>query len=583
LRKQIVLVALVKKSLAAIPLRRVEASTSSESTRTAPISRAAELNLRVLWSLARHVSDRYGAAALEKIARSAALSPSELDGKSRWISHEQFELFLKNARAQMVDDDELRAASAYRLREGYGPLRYLLSALSPSLMYAQATRTMPLVSTISRYEIISSAPNAMHARYLSQKPESRLMCLSRMAQVSAIPTLWGLPPAELRESSCIANGDPFCDYHLRWFESRRWLPAFAGLVVGGALSSFAFQLQNVEAIVATTLLAGACGLIYELYRTSRTNIALSSEINDALTQVAREDAEARREILAFHDREREWSRVMEEQVSDRTDSLRRVVERIQQLREARETTLRGVSHDLRNPLSVLKLASYWLGKHDYLLGKDGRVIVDDQQRAIGQMERLLTELMHFAASEEALIELTTEYIEVSSVSDKLNRRLRALALGRNIRVSVMQTREAPARIETDIHLFDRVLDNLLTNAVKYTDRGSILVEVGGTPGFLTIKISDTGRGIDNEQINRIFQAGGSEETARAPNSWGVGLSVVVRLLAQIGGRLEVMSVPGQGTTFWAHFPEVVQAARRQPPGEGEDRALVAKVVTIRRA
>ena len=80
-------------------------------------------------------------------------------------------------------------------------------------------------------------------------------------------------------------------------------------------------------------------------------------------------------------------------------------------------------------------------------------------------------------------------------------------------------------------------------------------------GFLTLKLSDTGEGIPASQVERIFRPRPADEPTK-PNSYGIGLSSVVRLLAQIGGRIDVMSKPGVGTTFWAHFPETPQRRPR---------------------
>ena len=153
--------------------------------------------------------------------------------------------------------------------------------------------------------------------------------------------------------------------------------------------------------------------------------------------------------------------------------------------------------------------------------------------------------------------------------------------------SGLASRETPPRIETDLLLFDRVIDNLLTNAAKYTERGSIVIELDGKPGFLTVKVSDTGRGIEEDDVRKIFEPGGSVKETRAKYSHGVGLSVVVRLLAQIGGKLEVMSLPGMGTTFWAHFPvEISKASEKAAPEDervrDDDPDILSKVVTIHR-
>jgi signal transduction histidine kinase len=130
---------------------------------------------------------------------------------------------------------------------------------------------------------------------------------------------------------------------------------------------------------------------------------------------------------------------------------------------------------------------------------------------------------------------------------------------------------------------DRVVDNLLTNAAKYTERGAVVVELDGAPGFLVLKVSDTGCGIEAEAMGRIFQPGGSPVDARRGDSFGVGLSVVIRLLEQIGGRLEVMSKPGEGTTFWIFLPlraqvdDTPSGQRRRSSGE----VAVVPVVRVR--
>ncbi|MDB5220384.1 MAG: sensor histidine kinase, partial [Myxococcaceae bacterium] len=128
-------------------------------------------------------------------------------------------------------------------------------------------------------------------------------------------------------------------------------------------------------------------------------------------------------------------------------------------------------------------------------------------------------------------------------------------------------------------------------ATKYTQRGSILLEISGTPGgnvgdaaesYLTLKLLDTGEGIPADKLARVFRPRPAGEPTSA-KSYGIGLSSVVRLLAQIGGRLDVMSKPGVGTTFWAHFP--VQATVEQKREDGvEDNleSMITRVVKIRR-
>jgi len=208
---------------------------------------------------------------------------------------------------------------------------------------------------------------------------------------------------------------------------------------------------------------------------------------------------------------------------------------------------------------------------------------------------MLSRLMEVATHDPGFVKLTPKPVVIQPLAEVFRRRLRALVHGRDIKVTVFCTREAPDEIIVDPLVFDRVVDNLLTNAAKYTDRGSIVLELSGTPssavtvpgadngagGFLTLKLSDTGQGIAASQVDRIFRPRPASEPS-GPNSYGIGLSSVVRLLAQIGGRLDVMSKPDLGTTFWAHFP--VAPAIEKKPALGEDNleSMITRVVTIRK-
>jgi len=550
-------------------------------------SEFAQYNLRILRPLADYVRAQHGAEALKKVAAAGRVLADDLDGKSHWVPIEQFESLLAAARALFPDDETFKKACVYRLAEAYGPMRYVLWATSPATVYRQAIRTYNLVSTDCHPRIISSDRTALDVRFERSVPISRISCLSRQAQTASLPTLWGLPPAHLREEGCIAHGDEACVYHLRWFDAKRWLPIAMGLAIGAGLAAWLAGTRHMNAVgaVALTLLGLAIGYIYELHRTGSANVAVGNEINNALKLLAEEEADARREILALHQRQRDWSRMLEEDAAERTSAFQDVVDRIRATQFERDTTLRGFSHDLKNPLAVLRANTDYLRESNPR--PDVKDIVKDFDQVIDQMQRLLDDLVTVASNQTTFMQITPQKIEVATVTERLRRRLRALVHGRDIRASVFRTREAPEAISTDQILLDRVIDNILTNAAKYTERGSIVIELDGTPQSLIIKVSDTGRGIAPEDLEKTFRPGGSDRQMRATFSHGVGLSVVVQLLGQVGGRLEVMSKPAHGTTFWIHFPLDVPK-RSDPPRAGREKKLEAygevldRVVTIRR-
>ena len=547
---------------------------------TGPGASAPQYNARILRSLGEFVRSEYGQAALAETASAGGFRADELDGRSLWVSLDRVEAVLTAARARMPSDDVFKKACVHKMADAYGPIRYVLWATSPAAVYAAAGRTYKLVTTNGEVTILSKTRTSMTARISRPAPVTRLHCVLQQMQTAALPTLWGLPPAMLREEGCVALGDGACTYHLRWFDVKRWLPSGAGLMGGVATASLLSGTHYFNAVAsgAIALLGLAAGYIYELHNAGGRNVRVGEEINAALRQLADEEAEARRELLSLHQRQRDWARLLEDETTERARTFQQVLDGIDEHQRARDSTLQGFSHDLNNPLAVLRANIDYLRENRF--EPDLTDLVADFDQAAAQIGRLLGELMKAVSGTMTAIQLSPQPIDVGTITDRLRRRVRALVYGRDIRSSVFRTREAPEAITTDPLLFDRVLDNILTNAAKYTEIGSIVVELDGTPTSLVIKVSDTGRGIAPEDLDRTFHPRG----AQGPNGYGVGLSVVVQLLGQVGGRLEVMSKPAHGTTFWVHFPMEMKPRSNSPPEKRPEpyEQTLGRVLTIRR-
>lgn len=530
-----------------------------------------ELNLVVLGTLAHYIEDHLGAGAAEDWANAAGLVRADIDGKNRWVTWEQFEALLAHARTLIADDAEFQRACAYRLQEsGFGPMSLVLWAATPRTVLKTAMRTVSAVSAISHYEILHDSPTQLKLRYTSQRPESRLMCLSRQAQGRALPTLWGLPPAQFTEHACIARGDPACEYDVRLYAQRRWFPALIGGAAGVGLALLAEQLGIGSAPI--WLLLGVVGLalghVLELQRTNRLNLEVATSIHEGLRELALEDAQARREILELHERARAWEKAMQLETSERNAALQSVVEQLRRTDE-KVVALHGYGHDLRSPLSVLSLVVGSLAAND--LSEEERLdFLADARSALERLTNLVGELYSRTRPDEPLVRLQPRPIDVAALTEDVQRRLAALTRGSDVQCSTIRTREAPSTIDTDRMMLDRVIDNLLTNAVKYTPRGSVVVSVDGKPGHLVLKIHDTGVGMSEDRLHEVL-AGRPRPDPRVAQSTGVGLSVVAQLLAQMGGTLEIISRLDMGTTVWIDLPE------RTPEATQPDVARVRSV------
>lgn len=526
--------------------------------RHAVLEERAEYNIKPLSPIARYFLEKGRSEELTEICNAAGVHEHDFERSVKWISWEQFETFLAKTREHLKSDDEFLDACSFRIVESYGNVIYLFGALTPALIYRTAPATSKYFSRVGRFELLDLASNFAKLRYISERRESRLMCLSRQAQSSKFPEIFNSPPAHLSEKKCIARGDDCCEYEFRWVNRLHWWLPVLGAFVGGVGGGF-LQRNPLNAVEGA-LLGGLIGYVLEQRKTVDSNNRSNDEIREVARATVQAEADARSELLELHERQKGWARVIEEQYVDREAILQKVAGELDALRSARDSTILGVSHDLRNPLNVLTLTLEEI-KNPKTPAAQRAEAIGDLESAISQMNGLLAQLMTQILNSK--LELSPKQLPVAPMRDKLHRRLSALVYGGNIKASVLETREAPREIEIDPLVFDRVTDNILGNAAKYTVRGSIVVEIDGVPDYLVIKVSDTGRGIADEEMEKVFSVEGSDPKRRAQNSYGVGLSVVVDLLRRVGGRIEVMSRLGVGTTFWIYFPIV---AKTSPSG-----------------
>jgi signal transduction histidine kinase len=548
---------------------------------------ASDFSLRIVGSLAHWIEDVKGREALVAVAACAGISAEDFDGSTRWVSHAQLELFLAAARELAGDEETFRTALIHRFEEGYGAFRYMVWAISQERI-AQLAIAMSnkVLTSVSRFDSLYASKTKFGFRYTSTRPESHLLCMSRKMAWTAAPMMRGLPPAEVVERSCIANGDACCEYHVRWLPERGLVPILIGLAVGVALAIAAawLGLRHVSAI-ALPLLGAALGFLRELRRVSAFNEEHAKGIGTALRVVGESEAETRSEIFALQQRQNEWSSRLEHEANERNATLERVVAGLDGLQQTRVSSIRGFSHDLRNPLFVVRANTQLLRSR--LEGEDAEILADVDAASL-QIESMLGKLMEVATAATAVVRLAPKPVVVAPLAASLQRRLKALVHGRGIEIGVVLDADAPEAIVVDPLVFDRVVDNLLTNAAKYTDRGSIRLTIRGAKrgapvesGSLVLALSDTGRGIAAEAIAHIFRPRPAGEHA-GPDSYGIGLSSAVRLLGQIGGGLEVTSEPGVGSTFSASFPPAPPDQRRAIADEGLE-SVISRVVVLRKA
>ena len=350
-------------------------------------------------------------------------------------------------------------------------------------MFAQAASTYALVSRCGEFTITPTGPTSAHGRFRSKVPFSRLNCLVRQAQTSALPTFWGLPPAYLKEDACVGRGGRHLrGLDLHWYTTRRWLPTLVG-ALGAAVCGWLlgrFGMTVVPTPVMLGVLGGALGYLFEVRRTERINERTREEVMGALRDLAHDESDARRELLEMHQRQKDWTRLVEEEMTARAAAIQDAVSGVQEVQSARANFPRNSAS--RTICATPCTSSAWASttctaaSPAVTADKDAVDSLGDMDQAIDRMRRMLGDLVRVTKAQREFVQMAPQIVPIPALTEGLRRRLRALVHGRDRRTSVFATREAPESIEIDPLALDRILDNLLTNAAKYTERYSIVLE-----------------------------------------------------------------------------------------------------------
>jgi signal transduction histidine kinase len=540
-----------------------------------------DYNIKILQPMFGYLRNKLGADVLAEVILDCGLPSDTIERSTGWISHERFEHFLAAARELVGSDEEFMRACVFEMKKQYGAFLLILRAMSVASTYQLMAKTGHMVCRVGAFSTHSNGRNSIRVVYKTQRSESRLNCLSRQAQLTSLPTLFlGMAPAKLLEHSCVALGDKHCEYELSWYEPLRLRWVGAGMVLGGllALAVPEAAYPNLSMAVMAAL-GGATGVGWELRRLLGEQRRFADQTTLEMEKVIVSHAQATDDLTELRERERDWNRQLEEGVATRTRKLNEVVERLQAVLRHRSGQYPAASHGNEDGA---RSRSQPPGS------QSGRLA--SMETAVDSVSRLVGELVSIASDDATKRDLTPEPVSVDGLVAQIRRQLKATMNGRNIRITVFQTREAPATIHTARPVLDRVIDNLLFNASRHTDHGSVVVEASGTPGSLLLKVSDTGSGLSKERLEEVFETN-QDATKQVVSHDRSSLAYAARLLDQIGGRLEIMSEPGVGTTVWLYLPVNAgpDASRNdgkvQPDGEKADavaeQSVVGRVVRIR--
>ena len=266
----------------------------------------------------------------------------------------------------------------------------------------------------------------------------------------------------------------------------------------------------------------------------------------------------------------EQTRALEE----RAEELMRTQGELRQTNEFKSEFLANMSHELRTPLnSSLILAKLLMDNREGNLTAEQIKFAQTIYAAGNDLLTLINDILDLSKIEAGKLDVRPEPVPLVRLIEDLAAIFRPVAHDKSLQLTMDIADGLPPAIQTDPTRLQQILKNLLSNALKFTERGAVELSVRRTAdGLLAFAVKDTGIGIPAAQHDVIFEAFRQADgtTNRKYGGTGLGLSISRDLARLLGGQLSVESAPGRGSTFTLRLPlrlEIADARALPPPRE----------------
>ena len=236
---------------------------------------------------------------------------------------------------------------------------------------------------------------------------------------------------------------------------------------------------------------------------------------------------------------------MEQEINEARHSAERA-------NNANTAFLAAASHDLRQPVQALSLLNGALRRTvDSPLALE---MIDSQQQSLDTMTNLLNSLLDISRLDAGAVSPEIEVFPIQQLIDRLSTEFDRLARQKGLE---FHTEPSDILIESDPNLLGEIIQNFVSNAIRYTSKGSVKMHCERTNGNVCIRITDTGIGIEPEHFQDIFGEFNQLKTPGQKNEgFGLGLAIVQRMSNLLGHEIEVKSEPGKGSEFSVCLPAI---------------------------
>ena len=264
-------------------------------------------------------------------------------------------------------------------------------------------------------------------------------------------------------------------------------------------------------------------------------------------------------LLWYIWRDTQKERIYRENLENANEEIRRIMQQ-------REHLLLTITHDIKAPAA--SISGFIDLMKDYVSDARGTECLVNIKRSAHHLSHLVAALLDYHQLENGLMKVHFTDFSPKELVDESVEGMRVQAESKGLKISYeIKEKEHNALYNADAFRIRQILDNLISNAIKYTDKGSIMVSMSirqkrnayniienKNAYLLTLDVTDTGKGMTTEERQKVFQAFTRLKNAQGIEGTGLGLSITHELATLLGGEIHVKSEVGKGSTFTATIP-----------------------------
>ncbi len=247
-----------------------------------------------------------------------------------------------------------------------------------------------------------------------------------------------------------------------------------------------------------------------------------------------------------------------QETADLIGRLQQMAKRNEALIASRKKAVHTITHELRTPQTAITGYAGLIQKN-FDADKTGMYIRNIQQSS-DRMREMLNTLLSFFRLDNGKEQPNFSTCRISSIAHTLESEFMPIAINKGLALTV--TNHTDAVVLTDKERILQIGNNLLSNAIKFTENGGVSLTMGYDNGMLKLIVKDTGTGMTEEEQQRVFGAFERLSNAVAKDGFGLGLSIVERIVAMFGGTIRLDSDKGKGSRFTVEIP--MQTAEELP-------------------